>query len=94
MAMIMNRDGTWHKEGDELINDSIENAANAVSVTSVPSKLKASIAFGYDYGLEEYLKSVDQTFESWIARVFPHAQAHFRHSESLGTEIEFEVIQA
>ena len=64
MAMI-NRDGTWHKEGgDELVNDSIENAANVVSVTSVPSKLKASIAFGYDYGLEEYLNSVDQTFES------------------------------
>jgi len=93
VAMIMNRDGTWHKEGgDEMVNDSIENAANAVSVTSVPSKLKASIAFGYDYGLEEYLKSVDQTFESWIAKVFPHAQAHFRHSESLGTEIEFEVV--
>ena len=93
--MITNRDGSWHEEGgDELINDNIEKAANAVSVTSVPAKLKAQVAFGYDYGLEEYLTSVGQTFESWIANVFPHAQAHFRHSESLGTEIEFEVIQA
>ena len=90
--MIQDREGGWHVEGgDEMINDALEAKVAQEPVTSIPAKLKATIAFGYDHGLENYLAENGQTFESWIANVFPHAQAHFRHKESLGTEIIFEV---
>jgi len=92
LAMIKNRDGAWHKEGDEVINNAVIEAAMSANVKAVPSKLRATIQFGYDFGLESYLEETNETFDSWIANVFTHTQAHFRHNESLGTTIEFEPV--
>ena len=61
----------------------------SAQVTSIPSTLKAVIKFGYEDGMLAALG--DETFDSWIAGVFTHTRAHFRHAESLGTTIEFEV---
>ena len=91
--MIKNRDGAWHREGDEVIDNAVIEAAMSANVKAVPSKLKATIQFGYDFGLASYLEETNQTFDSWIANVFTHTQAHFRHNESLGTTIEFEVLK-
>ena len=54
---------------------------------SIPSHLKAVIKFGYEDGLNSEIED----FDSWIAGVFTHTQAHFRHAASLGTTIDFEV---
>ena len=90
--MIQDREGGWHVEGgDELINDDMEAGLDQVTVTGLPPRLEATIQFGYDHGLESWLAARNKNFDSWIANVFPHAQAHFRHKESLGTEIEFKV---
>ena len=79
----------WHRLGDEEINDEEEEGVNNINVTSIPSTLKAVIKFGYEDSMKTALGNVD--FDSWIASVFTHTQAHFRHEESLGTKIEFEV---
>ena len=84
----INHDG-WHRLGDEEINDEEEEGVNNINVTSIPSTLKAVIKFGYEDSMKTALGNVD--FDSWIASVFTHTQAHFRHEESLGTKIEFEV---
>ena len=81
--------GGWHQLGDEEINDEEEEGVNNINVTSIPSTLKAIIKFGYEDSMKTALGNVD--FDSWIASVFTHTQAHFRHEESLGTKIEFEV---
>ena len=80
----------WIQEGDELFNSGIEKEADAAQSTSIPSKLKAVIKFGYDEGLKNRLSHQGKTFEQWIVGVLAHAQAHYKHP-SLGTEIEFEV---
>ena len=77
-----------HQEDDEIWDDAIEEKAEKTKVTSIPSVLRATIKFGYDDGMKEELGSED--FNDWIAGVFTHTQAHFRHA-SLGTRIEFEV---
>jgi hypothetical protein len=83
-------DGTFDdQQGDEILNDAEEELSQTAAVTAIPSKLKATIKFGYENGLNEELGSVD--FNVWIADVFTHTQAHFRHAASLGTTIEFEV---
>ena len=84
----INHDG-WHRLGDEEINDEEEEGVNNINVTSIPSTLKAVIKFGYEDSMKTALGNVN--FNSWIASVFTHTQAHFRHEESLGTKIEFEV---
>ena len=81
--------GGWHRLGDEEINDEEEEGVNNINVTSIPSTLKAVIKFGYEDSMKKALGNVH--FDSWIASVFTHTQAHFRHEESLGTKIEFEV---
>ena len=58
------------------------------SRVSIPSKLKATIGFGYDAGMKYRLGSTD--FDKWIEGAFTHTQAHYRHP-SLGTIIEFQV---
>ena len=80
----------WIQEGDELLNTGIEKEADAAKSTTIPSKLKAVIKFGYDEGMKNRLSRQGKTFEQWIVGVLAHAQAHFKHP-SLGTEIEFEV---
>ena len=60
------------------------------TTASIPRKLKASIKFGYEETILEELGS-QRHFESWLAEVFTHTQAYFRHSASLGTEVDFEV---
>ena len=77
-------------DGDEVIDDEEEKRVASFEATSVPRKLKATIKFGFDQTLSDELGG-RIGFDSWISQVFTHTQAHFRHSESLGTEIEFEV---
>ena len=74
--------------GDELLNDDIEHNAEIAKLTSIPSKLKATIRFGYEDGLKAALGN--DSFDEWTQSVLAHAQVHFRH-KSLGTKIEFEV---
>ena len=83
----------WHQTYDENIDNEQETRAVKVSTKSIPSKLKATIKFGYDEGLKADLTSNGLDFESWISDVFPHVQARFAHP-SLGTEIEFEVCRS
>ena len=80
----------WTQEGDELLNVGIEKEADAAKSTTIPSKLRAVIKFGYDEGMKHRLSRQGKSFETWIVGVLAHAQAHFKHP-SLGTEIEFEV---
>ena len=47
------------------------------------------IKFGYEEGMKTALAGED--FDAYIAGVFTHTQAHYRHAASLGTTIEFEV---
>ena len=84
----INHDG-WHQLGDEEINDEEEENIKNLNITSIPSTLKAVIKFGYEDSMKKALGDLD--FYSWISSVFTHTQAHFRHEESLGTKIEFEV---
>ena len=83
-------DDGWQKyDGDEMINNQEEVAARRARVVFVPPKLKATIQFGYETSMKSALPA-DQDFDSWIAATFVHTQAHFKHSKSLGTMIEFE----
>ena len=84
----INHDG-WHQLGDEEINDEEEENIKSINITSIPSTLKAVIKFGYEDSMKKALGDLD--FDSWISSVFTHTQAHFRHEESLGTKIEFDV---
>ena len=72
-----------------MINNQEEIAARRARVVFVPPKLKATIQFGYESSMKSALNT-DQDFDSWIAATFVHTQAHFKHSKSLGTMIEFE----
>ena len=90
-ALPIDRDD-WHQNGDEELNDALEESVATAAVTSIPSTLKAVIKFGYETGLKNALGSED--FDAWIAGVFTHTRAHFRHAASLGTTIEFEVYSA
>ena len=72
-----------------MVNDVLESMAATAIVSSLPSKLKATIKFGYEEGLRQALGTED--FDEWIESVFTHTQAYFRHAASLGTTIEFEV---
>ena len=83
-------DGGFHEQMDEVVNDELEEQIKRAQETPIPSKLKATIKFGYESGLKSALDAQGTTFDNWIADVFPHTQAHFRHS-CLGTQIEFEV---
>ena len=75
-------------QGDEIFDDAEEEMVKTAKLSSIPSKLKAVIKFGYEDGM---LSELTEDFDSWIAGVFTHTQAHFRRSASLGTTIEFEV---
>jgi hypothetical protein len=72
-----------------LYNQAEEEIIAKAKVTTIPSKLKAVIKFGYEDGMKEALHGED--FSSWIVGVFTHTRAHYRRSSSLGTTIEFEV---
>ena len=88
-AVPKDRDDGWYQVGDEEVNYDEEAAAETAESVPIPSKLKAVIKFGY----EETMKSAlgDESFDSYITSVLAHAQVYYRHSESLGTVIEFEV---
>ena len=91
--MPIDRNDGWTLEnGDEEVNADIEEAAHAARAVVIPSKLKAVIKFGYDDGMKDALGGED--FDTYIAGVMTHTQAHYRHAASLGTTIEFEVCQA
>ena len=81
-------DQEWNQSDDEIINENLEKQAQNAKISSVPSKLKATIKFGYEDTMKEWLGSQD--FDSWIQAPLVHAQAIYKH-RSLGTEIEFEV---
>ena len=87
-------DGEWTMvNGDEGVNEALEElVASAVNAAGVPAKLKATIKFGYEQGMKEALGTED--FDSWIVAAMTHCRTHYRHAESLGTEIEFEVCKA
>jgi len=68
------------------------NSINSHTRKSIPRKLKATIKFGYEDGMKMALQREGTTFDEWIAYVLPHAQTRFQHP-SLGTEIEFEVLE-
>ena len=78
-------------EGDEEINDELEEFVHSVDIssTTIPTKLAATIQFGYEDGMLVALD--DEDFDSYIQSVMTHAQSYYRHSESLGTTIELEV---
>ena len=87
-------DDEWRQNGDEMINDEEEafvRSAQASVGGSIPAKIKATVKFGYEDGMKAALEKHGRNFDDWIADVFTHAQVHFRHSSSLGTQIEFEV---
>jgi len=89
-AMPIDRNDGWTLvNGDEEVNADIEEAAHAARAVVIPSKLKAVIKFGYDDGMKDALGGED--FDTYIAGVMTHTQAHYRHAASLGTTIEFEV---
>ena len=88
-AVPVDRDGEWQKKLDELEDPTEEDVVRNAQTRSIPSTLKAVIKFGYEDGMLAALG--DETYDSWIAGVFTHTRAHFRHAESLGTTIEFEV---
>merc|ERR1719414_2216312 len=70
------RDDGWHEEGgDEEKNDEEENAAHNVRTTSIPSKLKATIQFGYEAGMKEALGGED--FDAWVQTVMVHARSEW-----------------
>ena len=85
----MNREFDDKEDDDEIFDPDEEARAHVAQVGSIPSMLKAVIKFGYEDTLASTLDGED--FNAWIAGVFTHTQAHFRHAESLGTTIEFEV---
>ena len=87
----------WHRVLDEEISVDLEDkveqtyAANpSITMGTMPEKMKATIWFGYEDGMKRALGNQD--FDSWIQGVLTHTQAHYRHKESLGTTIEFEVV--
>ena len=88
-ALATNRDDWTLVNGDEEVNEAEEAAAENTRVASIPSTLKATIKFGYEDGMLAALNGED--FDTYIAGVMTHTQAHFRHAASLGTTIEFEV---
>ena len=90
-AVPVDRDADWVRKLDELEDYAEEDMVKSADVTSIPSKLKAVIKFGYEDGMLAALGEDGTTFDDWIAEVFTHTRAHFRHAESLGTTIEFEV---
>ena len=65
-----------------------EKEAAAAKSTTIPSKLKAVIKFGYDEGWKNAFAGSD--FNDWIASVLTHSQAHYK-DPSLGTEVTLEV---
>ena len=87
-ALVINRED-WIRQGDEVFNPAEEAEAANTRVGSIPSRLKAGIKFGYEEGMLAALNGED--FDTYIAGVFTHTQAHYRHAASLGTTIEFEV---
>ena len=78
----------WY--GDEEIDDEEEKRVAGFRGASIPSRMKATLKFGYDETLAEELGG-SRGFDRWVSEVMTHTQAHYRHSESLGTQIEFEV---
>ena len=91
--MPIDRNDGWTLEnGDEEVNADIEEDAHAARAVVIPSKLKAVIKFGYDDGMKDALGGED--FDTYIAGVMTHTQAHYRHAASLGTTIEFEVCES
>ena len=91
--MPIDRNDGWTLEnGDEEVNADIEEDAHAARAVVIPSKLKAVIKFGYDDGMKDALGGQD--FDTYIAGVMTHTQAHYRHAASLGTTIEFEVCES
>ena len=88
----MQRTEGWHRvEGDEEINDELEEFVHSVDIssTTIPTKLAATVQFGYEDGMLAALDGED--FDSYIQSVMTHVQSYYRHSESLGTTIELEV---
>ena len=82
----------WHMvEGDEEVNDELEEFVHSVDIssTTIPTKLAATVQFGYEDGMLAALDGED--FDSYIQSVMTHVQSYYRHSESLGTTIELEV---
>ena len=88
-ALLKNREFNDEQDDDEIFDPDEEANANVARVGTIPSVLKAVIKFGYEDTLKSALSGED--FDGWIAGVFTHTQAHFRHAASLGTTIEFEV---
>ena len=80
----------WRENGDEEIDDEEEKRVAGFRGASIPSRMKATLKFGYDETLAEELGG-SRGFDRWVSEVMTHTQAHYRHSESLGTQIEFEV---
>ena len=81
----------WHNEGgDEEVNDEMEQFVSSIeTLDTLPAKLEATVKFGYDDGALAQLDGED--FDSHIQSVMVHVQSYYQHSESLGTEIHFEV---
>ena len=84
----LRNDQDLNQSDDEIINDNLEIQAQNAKISSIPSKLRATIKFGYEDSMKEWLGSQD--FDSWIQAPLVHAQAIYKH-KSLGTEVEFEV---
>ena len=77
----------WHASGDALVNKTERQLVALARKTGIPSKLKATIRFGYE---ESAKKKMGSNVDGWIKDIMTHVTAHYRHP-SLGTQIEFEV---
>ena len=78
----------WYLSGDAWINKTERELVSLTRRVRIPSKLKATIRFGYEESAKKNIGS--SKMDSWLKDIMAHVNAHYRHP-SLGTIIEFEV---
>ena len=88
---IIDRRGFEIMEGDEIKNAELEAKAANAETNGVPCSIKVKIRLGIDASaLKTIEKSLQRTYDNWLAEVFTHAQVHYHHP-TLQHRINFEV---
>ena len=78
----------WYLSGDSWINKTERKLVALTRRERIPSKLKATIRFGYEESAKQKIGS--SKMDEWLKDIMTHVNGHYRHP-SLGTIIEFEV---
>ena len=78
----------WYLSGDSWINKTETKLVALTRRVRIPSRLKATIRFGYEESAKQKIGS--SKMDEWLKDIMTHLNAHYRHP-SLGTIIEFEV---